>query len=70
MRALRVSRLPRVCLGTMRLFTGDLGARFDAYIGDAAAQVRRMDAVLRGDAPRWHPEPERGQAMPHEAPAL
>ena len=66
-RLLRASRLPRLCRKTMGLL--ESSAHFDAYIGDAAGLVRRIDAVLRGEAPRWQPEPDPGQAMAHEAPA-
>ena len=68
-RLLRASRLPLVCRGLLRAFYADAAPRFDAYIGDAAAQVRRIDAVLRGEAPRWDPDPERGGVMAKEAPA-
>ncbi len=68
-RLLRASCLPQVCRRALRTFYADVAPRFDAYIGDAAAQVRRIDAVLRGEAPRWQPEPEPGQALATEAPA-
>lgn len=67
-RALRASRLPRVCKRVLRFFYADVVPRLDAYVGDAAAQVRRIDAVLRGMEPRWQPEPEPGQALAQEAP--
>lgn len=67
-RALRASRLPRLCKRVLRFFYADVAPRFDAYLGDAAAQVRRVDAVLRGMEPRWQPEPEPGQALAQEAP--
>ena len=66
---LRASRLPRVCKRVLRLFYADVAPRFDAYVGDTTAQVRRIDAVLRGMEPRWQPEPEPGQALAQEAPA-
>ena len=68
-RALRSSPLPRWCGRLVRAFTSDVAPRFDAYIGDAAAMVRRIEGVLRGAEPRWDPEPEPGQAMAREAPA-
>jgi Zinc dependent phospholipase C len=68
-RLLRVSRLPLVCRGVLRVLCADAASRFDAYIGDAAAQVRRIDAVLQGEAPRWDPDPERSGVMAKEAPA-
>lgn len=68
-RLLRTSRLPLLCRGVLRAFYADAAPRFDAYLGDAAAQVRRIDAVLRGEAPRWDPDPERSGVMAKEAPA-
>jgi Zinc dependent phospholipase C len=68
-RVLRASRLPRLCKRVLRLFYKDVAPRFDAYLGDAVAQVRRIDAVLLGMEPRWQPEPEPGQALAQEAPA-
>lgn len=68
-RLLRTSRLPRLCERLLGTFYADVSARFDAYIGDAAGVVRRIDAVLRGVEPRWDPEPQPGQAMANEAPA-
>jgi hypothetical protein len=60
-RTLRSSRLPRLCRRGMRALYADLAPRFDAYIGDAAGLVRRIDALLQGAEPRWQPEPEPGQ---------
>lgn len=68
-RALRCSPLPRWCGRAVRAFTSDVAPRFDAYIGDAAAMVRRIEAVLRGAEPRWDPEPDPGREMATEAPA-
>lgn len=68
-RALRTSPLPRWCGRIVRALTSDVAPRFDAYIGDAAAMVRRIETVLRGAEPRWEPEPQPGQAMAREAPA-
>lgn len=68
-RLLRVSPLPRLCQRFLGVFYADVAARFDAYIGDAAGVVRRIDAVLHGVEPRWDPEPEPGRAMANEAPA-
>jgi hypothetical protein len=68
-RLLRISRLPRLCEHLLGVFHADVAARLDAYIGDAAGIVRRIDAVLCGTEPRWDPDPERGRAMANEAPA-
>ena len=68
-RALRTSPLPRWCGHIVRSLTSDVAPRFDAYIGDAAAMVRRIEGVLRGAEPRWDPEPEPGREMATEAPA-
>jgi hypothetical protein len=67
-RLLRVSRLPQLCGRILRTLHADTAPRFDAYIGDAAGLVRRMDAALRGDAPRWEADPEPGTIMANEAP--
>ena len=69
-RLLRASRLPRLCQRLLGVFYADVASRFDAYIGDAAGVVRRIDAVLHGIEPRWDPEPEPGQAMANEAPGI
>ena len=66
---LRASPLPRLCRRAVELFDLEVVARFDAYMGDASAMVRRMDAVLRGEPPRWDPEPERHRVMANEATA-
>jgi hypothetical protein len=68
-RLLRVSRLPRLCARILGVLDVDVAPRFDAYIGDAAGVVRRIDAVLSGVEPRWLAEPEPDQVMAHEAPA-
>jgi hypothetical protein len=68
-RLLRVSRLPLLCRYVLRAFDADTAPRFDAYIGDAATLVRRIGAVLQGEAPRWDPDPERGQTA-KAAPAI
>jgi Zinc dependent phospholipase C len=60
-RVLRFSRLPRMCRRAMRALYADIAPRFDAYVGDAAALVRRIDALLQGAEPRLQPEPEPGQ---------
>jgi hypothetical protein len=67
-RALRASRLPRLCRYTVRLIDRDMTRRFDAYVRDASRMVRLIDAVLSGTEPRWQPEPD--QAMRNEAPAM
>jgi hypothetical protein len=66
---LRSSPLPRLCRRAVDLFDLEVVARFDAYMGDASAMVRRIDAVLHGAEPRWHPEPAPGEALSAEAPA-
>ena len=68
-RLLRMSPLPRLSRRAVALFDLEVVARFDAYIGDASAMVRRIEAVLQGAEPRWQPEPEAGQALASEAPA-
>jgi len=68
-RLLRISPLPRLSRRAVALFDLEVVARFDAYIGDASALVRRIEAVLQGAEPRWQPEPEAGQALANEAPA-
>jgi Zinc dependent phospholipase C len=68
-RTLRASRLPRLCRRAMRALYADISPRFDAYVGDAAALVRRIDALLQGAEPRLQPEPEPGQEA-YGAPAL
>jgi hypothetical protein len=68
-RLLRWSRLPRLCQELLGVLDAHVAARFDAYIGDAAGVVRRIDALLAGAEPRWHADPEPGQVMAHEAPA-
>jgi Zinc dependent phospholipase C len=65
-RALRASRLPRLCRATVDLF--GTGERFDAYIGDAKLMIGQIEAVLHGAEPRWQPEPD--QAMKNDAPAI
>ena len=67
-RLLRWSHLPRVCAGVLGALDEHVAARFDAYIGDAANLVRRIDGLLAGLEPRWHADPEPGQIMAHEAP--
>jgi hypothetical protein len=67
-RALRASRLPRLCRYTVSLIDRDMTQRFDAYVRDASRMVRQIDAVLNGTEPRWQPEPD--QAMRNEAPAM
>jgi hypothetical protein len=64
--ALRASRLPRLCAGIVD-FAGTKHT-FDAYVGDAKALVRQMDAVLQGVEPRLAPEPD--HASRKEAPAM
>lgn len=66
---LRASPLPRLCRRVVDLFDLEVVARFDAYLGDASALVRRIEAVLQGTEPRWQPEPAPGQALANEAPA-
>jgi hypothetical protein len=61
-RALRASRLPRLC---RRLL--DVGG-FDAYLGDAKLFVRRLEAVMSGAEPLLEPDPD--QATANEAPAI
>jgi hypothetical protein len=80
--ALRASRLPRLCGRVLRVFYADVAPRFDAYIGNAAGLVRRIDSLLQGAEPRWQPEPEleavlaaaaqvgAGQATANEAAAI
>lgn len=76
--ALRASPLPRLCRRVVDFFDLEVVPRFDAYIGDASALVRRIEAVLHGEVPRWQPEPEgkatgdaaAAQAMRNEAPAI
>jgi Zinc dependent phospholipase C len=74
--ALRASPLPRLCRRVVDFFDLEVVPRFDAYIGDASALVRRIEAVLHGEVPRWQPEPEgkaaeaAGQAMRNEPPAI
>lgn len=67
-RLLRASPLPRLCRRVVDLFDLEVVARFDAYIGDASAMVRRIEAVLHGAEPRSQPEPAPGEALAHEAP--
>lgn len=55
---LRASPLPRLCRRTVDFFDLEVVPRFDAYIGDASALVRQIEAVLHGAEPRWQPEPE------------
>lgn len=62
--ALRASRLPRLCRRAVRL----VGTDFDAYVGEATAFVRQVEAVLQGAELPWQPEPD--QAMQNEAPAM
>jgi Zinc dependent phospholipase C len=72
-RALRLSPLPRLCRRVVDFFDLEVVPRFDAYIGDASALVRRIEAVLHGEVPRWQPEPEGKaavQAIRNEAPAI
>ena len=69
-RALRVSPLPRLCRRVVDLFDLEVVARFDAYIGDASALMRRIEAVLHGEEPRWQADPEADQAIANEAPAI
>jgi hypothetical protein len=69
-RLLRLSRLPQLCRRALRVFYADAVPRFDAYIGDAAVLVRRIDAVLQGENPRWDPDPERGSLVAKAAPAV
>jgi hypothetical protein len=57
-RLLRFSPLPRLCRRVVSLFDLDVVPRFDAYMGDASALVRRIESVLHGAEPRWQPEPE------------
>ena len=68
-RALRWSPLPRLCRRIVDVFDLEVVARFDAYVGDASALVRRIEAVLHGEEPRWQPEPE-PQAIRNEAAAI
>jgi Zinc dependent phospholipase C len=65
---LRASPLPRLCRRVVDLFDLEVVARFDAYMGDASAMVRRIEAVLHGAEPRWQPEPEPGEVLANEAP--
>ena len=60
--ALRASRLPGLCCRTMKLF------HREAYLSEACALVRQVEAVLQGAEPRLQPEPD--QAMAKEAPAM
>jgi len=69
-RALRLSPLPRLSRRIVELFDLEVVPRFDAYVGDASALVRRIEAVLHGAEPRWQPEPEPGREMAKEAPAI
>ena len=69
-RTLRTSRLPRLCRRAMRTLYADIAPRFDAYVGDAEALVRRIDALLEGAEPRWQPEPDPGQEMALQAPTI
>jgi len=71
-RALRFSPLPRLCRRMVDFFDLDVVPRFDAYIGDASALVRQIEAVLHGEEPRWQPEPgpEENQAIRNEAAAM
>ena len=69
-RALRASPLPRLCRRVVDLFDLEVVTRFDAYIGDASALVRRIEAVLHGEEPRWQPDPEADQVIANEAPAI
>lgn len=55
---LRISPLPRLCRRAVDWFDLEVVPRFDAYIGDASALVRQIEAVLQGAEPRWQPEPE------------
>jgi hypothetical protein len=68
-RALRFSPLPWLSRRIVDLFDLEVVPRFDAYIGDASALVRRIEGVLQGAEPRWQPEPEPGAALAREAPA-
>jgi capsid protein len=68
-RLLRASRLPRLCRRTMNLLQGDTESHFDAYMSEARGLVRQMDTVLRGEEPRWQPEPD-DQVMRNEAAAI
>jgi zinc dependent phospholipase C len=71
--ALRASPLPRLCRRVVDFFDLEVVPRFDAYIGDASALVRRIEAVLHGEVPRWQPEPEGKaavQAIRNDAPAI
>jgi hypothetical protein len=68
-RVLRASRLPRLCRRAMCALYFDIAPRFDAYVGDAAGLVRRIDALLQGAEPRLQPEPEPGQEA-YRVPAL
>jgi len=68
-RALRLSPLPRLC----RRAVGFFDTNFEAYLGEASAVIRHIDAVLAGIEPRWQAEPERGeaaQAIRNEVPAI
>jgi hypothetical protein len=65
-RLLRASPLPRLCRRLVDVFDLAVVARFDAYIGDASAMVRRIEAVLHGAEPRSQPEPAPGEALVHE----
>jgi hypothetical protein len=67
-RLLRVSPLPRMCRRAVDLFDLEVVPRFDAYVGDASALVRQIEAVLQGAEPRWQPEPD--QVTRKEAPAM
>jgi len=61
-RALRASRVPRLC----RRLLGVAG--FDAYLGDAKLFVRGLEAAMRGAEPLLEPEPDQPSA--NEAPAI
>ena len=65
-RALRASRLPAVCLRTVKLF------QRETYLSEARNLVRQVEAVLQGAEPRLQPDPDesRSQAMAKEAPAI
>lgn len=65
-RALRRSRLPRLCRRAVGLYAES--GHFDEYVREARHIVRHIDAVLRGAEPRWQAEPD--QATRNEAPAI
>lgn len=67
-RLLRAARLPQACYGLARLLDKDCAQRFDEYLAVTDQALPRIDRVLLGAEPGWHPEgagPERaGHAPP------